>query len=388
MILHYSLYFFLSIILIVFLVDAFLNFNVWQSRIHIGRFANREAWTKKIFEKSAKWLVNTPTIKLTDNSRLVILDIIKGNYKKDAIQHWQEAALLLGLTQAYHKTNSIETLNAINNYVKTKLKTDGNWIKEPKEIDGVILAYAFLNISWINHTLYKPAYDKIYTLIQHLIGEDGTIKYRDYVSDLRFVDTIGFVCPFLITYGQKFNNKEAIELGVKQIIAFAKFGMLANHHLTFHTYNVTNNLPCGLFAWGRGMGWYAIGLIDSYNALPAEHAEKTNLLQLVNDFATTILPFQNENGSWNWIVNDRNAQADSSTTATFLWLLANVPMSSSIYTSSQVAIDKGLNYLQQVTRRDGAVDFSQGDTKAIGIHAQDFDILPFSQGFVLRTLNF
>ncbi|WP_234110736.1 hypothetical protein [Chryseobacterium sp. R2A-55] len=35
-----------------------------------------------------------------------------------------------------------------------------------------------------------------------------------------------------------------------------------------------------------------------------------------------------------------------------------------------------------------AVDFSLGDTKAIGLYSQNFDILPFTQGFVLRTLNY
>ena len=47
---------------------------------------------------------------------------------------------------------------------------------------------------------------------------------------------------------------------------------------------------------------------------------------------------------------------------------------------------KSLQYLQSVTQRNGAIDFSQGDTKAIGVYSQNFDILPFTQGFVLKTL--
>ena len=47
---------------------------------------------------------------------------------------------------------------------------------------------------------------------------------------------------------------------------------------------------------------------------------------------------------------------------------------------------KSLQYLQSVTQRNGAVDFSQGDTKTIGVYSQKFEILPFTQGFVLRTL--
>lgn len=387
MILHYILYLLLSVVFITFLFDAILSFGIWQSRIHIGRFIDSNAWADKLKEKSLKWLTRTPTIKLTDNSRLVIIDILKGNYKKQAIQYWQEASLLLGLTQTYYKTKDEKTLKTINNYVQSKIKSDGNWVQEPTEIDGVILAYAFLNADWINHDLYKPAYDAVWKLIQNLTGKDGTVKYRDYVPDLRFVDTIGFVCPFLVTYGSKFKIKEAVDLGIKQINEYNQYGMLGEHFLTFHTYNINNKLPGGLFGWGRGMGWYAIGLIDSWKALPNNHPEKENLTQNVVKFAEIALQFQNENGCWNWIVNEKSAQADSSTTATLLWLLANVPADEKNYTDCQVAIHKGLAYLQQNTRRDGAVDFSQGDTKAIGIHAQDFDVLPFTQGFVLRTIN-
>ena len=48
---------------------------------------------------------------------------------------------------------------------------------------------------------------------------------------------------------------------------------------------------------------------------------------------------------------------------------------------------KALDYLNSVTRRNGAIYFSQGDTKAIGVYSQNFDILPFTQGFVLKTLD-
>jgi unsaturated rhamnogalacturonyl hydrolase len=78
---------------------------------------------------------------------------------------------------------------------------------------------------------------------------------------------------------------------------------------------------------------------------------------------------------------------DSSTTATLAWFLANAAQIESLQTDCIAAKTKALDYLKKVTRRDGAVDFSQGDTKAIGVHSQEFTILPFTQGFVLRTIN-
>jgi unsaturated rhamnogalacturonyl hydrolase len=49
--------------------------------------------------------------------------------------------------------------------------------------------------------------------------------------------------------------------------------------------------------------------------------------------------------------------------------------------------DKAISYLMKVTRRNGAVDFSQGDTKDIGVYSMLFNILPFTQGFCIRMMN-
>ena len=129
-------------------------------------------------------------------------------------------------------------------------------------------------------------------------------------------------------------------------------------------------------------------MIDAWNELPKQHPQKKELTLLVIKFAKMILKFQNENGSWNWLILNKQSQADSSTTATLAWLLANAASISEINIEANNSKENALNYLQKVTRRNGAIDFSQGDTKGIGVHSQEFDILPFTQGFCLRTLNY
>ena len=249
------------------------------------------------------------------------------------------------------------------------------------------MAYAVININWIDHNQYKPAYDSIYKMINELIGVDGTVQYRNYTKDYRFVDTIGFICPFLIMYGLKFNEQKAIDLAVKQITTYNNFGMLNNTFIPCHNYNVTTKLPVGLFGWGRGLGWYAIGLIDSWKSLPDDNLNKKLLEQSVITFAKTAIQFQNENGSWSWLVLSKESRFDSSATATLTWFIANASTIDEIKEICLASKEKSINYLLKVTRRDGAIDFSQGDTKAIGVHSQEFDILPFTQGFALRVIN-
>jgi unsaturated rhamnogalacturonyl hydrolase len=383
------IYFFilLALVVLVLAIDYLPQLYTWQSRIHIGRHATAEVWHNKVLEKSKKWLHNTPTIKLTDNNRLIIIDILKGNYKRAAIQSWQEAALLLGLYENYKKTNSAALKKELIHYINSKIDATGNWKQLPKEIDGVILAYAIINVDFIDHHKNKPAYDSMWQLVQNLIGEDGTAQYRSHMQNYRYVDTIGFICPFLVHYGLHFRNQDALDLGVRQITAFNDYGMYKETFIPCHTYTIAAKLPVGLFGWGRGLGWYAIGLIDAWNALPQNHPHKAILTESVTAFAKMALQFQNQNGAWHWIIGSKESRMDSSTTATLSWFLANAAQIESLQTDCQAAKNKALDYLKKVTRRNGAIDFSQGDTKAIGVHSQEFGLLPFTQGFVLRTIN-
>jgi unsaturated rhamnogalacturonyl hydrolase len=223
-------------------------------------------------------------------------------------------------------------------------------------------------------------------LILDLVGYDGTVAYRKHTTDYRFVDTIGFICPFLVLYGVKFHEPKAIDLAIKQISTFNEYGMLDNYFIPYHTYHIKTKLPAGLFGWGRGLGWYAIGLIDAWDIFPEDNPNKNVLEKSVVSFAKMAFKHQNINGGWSWIVNDKSSRMDSSTTATLAWFFFKAASIESISSDCISAKEKALEYLKSVTRRDGAIDFSQGDTKAIGIHSNEFDILPFTQGFCLRTI--
>src|SRR5690606_1717 len=304
----------LAVVLVVLAIDLVPQFDVWQSRIGIGRWKDKEAWRKKILAKSLTWLAKTPTIKLTDNKRLIVIDMLKGNYKRNAIQHWQQAALLLGLIEAFEKTEDANIKRQIDRFVNSKIDSSGNWKQTPQEIDGVILAYAIMKTDLVNK--FKPAYDAMWQLIQDLIGDDGTVQYRKFMKDYRYVDTIGFICPFLVRYGIAFGNDAAVSLGCRQIAAYNETGMYRDRFIPCHTYNVKTGMTSGLFGWGRGLGWYAIGLIDAWRELPNAHPQKAVLAESVTKFARAAIKFQQPYGGWTWLVTNAHTTPDSSATAT------------------------------------------------------------------------
>ena len=371
-----SLFFLTLFFLLILAIDFFPDFWIWQSRIKIGRYTNQKEWKKKILEKSLSWLNLMPKTKIKDENKLIVLDILNNKYTNKTLQSWQEASLLLGLNKAYQKNENPKIKYEILKFVNSKIDKQGNWIVEPKEVDTALLAFAISEIPFLSREI-KPALDSIYQLILSKIGEDGTIMYRNTTHNYRYVDTIGFICPFLTKYGIEFQKEEAIHLAVSQIKNFEKYGMLENK-ISCHAYEVNTKNPLGIFGWGRGLAWFIIGTLETFKILPEKHLEKKYLQNLLQLIAETLIKFQRKDGSFAWNLLDEHSRSDSSATAVFAWFFKEMNLKNEA--------QKSLQYLQSVTQRSGAIDFSQGDTKTMGVYSQKFEILPFTQGFVLKTL--
>jgi unsaturated rhamnogalacturonyl hydrolase len=368
-------------------MDMIPLFRDWLGRIKIGKYEDMDIWADDIKKIAVKWLIKTPKIKVTDNTRLILLDILKGNYTKAAIQHWQQASLLLGLNVFLKFNQDISLEKTILTYLDTTFDSKGQWIKKPEYIDVAILAYAVMKLEFIDINKYKPALDTVWKLIKEHKGEDGTIFYRHSTKKYRYVDTVGFICPFLVTYGLRYGKEECVELAVEQIRSYEQYGMHKEYSIPVHAYDFEKKIPLGLYGWGRGLGWYALGLMDSWKELPVNNKYKTELEAYVIKFAKAAINFQQDNGSWGWTVTRSESVKDSSTTAILGWYLVNAKEVSGNAEQYLSHSEKAFHYLMGVTRRNGAVDFSQGDTKDIGVYSNHYNLLPFTQGFCIRLAN-
>ena len=140
---------FISLVVLIILIDIIPIFKDWVGRIHIGRYDDKEIWNQSITNIGVKWLNKTPKIKVTDNTRLVVIDMLKGNYTKNAIQYWQEAALLLGLGEYLkYKGKDEKVEKEIKRFLRRKFDQNGQWIQKPEHVDAAILAYSIIEIGF------------------------------------------------------------------------------------------------------------------------------------------------------------------------------------------------------------------------------------------------
>ena len=369
---------FLILSIIIFGVDFYFYMLNRYCRYHIGRWNNYDEWLSNVKNISIKWTRKTPVVKMTDNNRLMVIDMINGKYKHNNIQSWQLGGLLLGLCEC----NDKEAKEAINKLIIKLIDKDGNWVTKPTNVDCGLLSYAILKNSK-DYKKIKPAMDYSIGIIEKNICEDGMIAYTsDKNVDERYVDTVGFVCPFLQLYSNIYAEEKFSKISLEQINQYNKYGLLHDTYLPNHAYNPKNKLPLGVYGWGRGVAWYVIGLIDTYIEIK-DSDEKLILKQNIKNVADSYINYQREDGGFGSILQNERTY-DSSATAVLAYFYSRCY---EIFENPKYleVSNKCLQKIKSVTRITGKVDWCQGDTKGIGVHSQTFDIMPFAQGFTLRA---
>lgn len=364
---------------LILLFDFFHRFIFMCCRYHIGRWNDNLNWEIAIEKICLKWLMKTPNVSPIDHGNYLLLDILRGKNKNLTIQSWQIAGLILGVSSL----KSDKSGEYLSNWRKKYISEQGEWKINPQKIDSALLAYAMLRN--YNKDEIKPAMDYVISIIEHNLCNDGMVSYSQGAnSKIRFVDTLGMVCPFLALYGQVYNVPEYIELAYNQIVKFREFGMLKNTELPCHAINVENGLPLGVYGWGRGTGWYIFSLIETYKLL-YDVEKKQELKKMILAACEQYYLYQNKDGGFETILQG-GGQYDSTITILMAYFYKNcffIFNDTKYLRISNKAIDK----IKTVTMKNGAVDQCQGDTHGIGIFSQDFNIMPFTQGILLLVIH-
>lgn len=361
-------------------VDFYFYLKNRYCRFHIGRWNNWDEWKKAVELRAIKWLNKTPTVKITDNSRYMLVDIISGKYRSNTIQSWQKAALILGLLESkkfeYQKIAKSAAMDLIDE--------NGRWKIKPVAVDCGMLSYAVLQASDDPQNV-KPAMDYSLDIIKKNVNEDGMISYTSGKDNPElYVDTLGLVCPFLALYAYKYHDPELEKIAFRQLEMFHRYGMYSNTALPNHAYNIKTKMPLGVYGWGRGTAWYFIGLMDSYSFMQVQ-SHREQIYGWLLEAADSYLALQRDDGGFGAILQ-RMQTYDSSVTAAMAWFYIKMNELRGDIRYMKV-FDKCIDKLMKCTRITGAIDLCQGDTKGIGIFAQTYDIMPYAQGMVLRAIN-
>ena len=231
--------------------------------------------------------------------------------------YWTTALLLLGL-ENLHKTNKKNLdVKVVERFIKRIMEQDRIGNKWLLDIDQAMNGYSLL---YFKELFDLPFIEKMMSDINKFLlqdlnkSTDGSIPYRQENKELILIDAVGMVCPFLARYGSLYNDENAIVLCKKQILNYINNGIDESTGLPHHGYISGTGEKVGAVGWGRGMGWLALGIVDSLEYLNNDN-EKEFIVDFFVEFMREIVKYQNSTGYIRSSLINPDSEVDSSATA-------------------------------------------------------------------------
>ena len=75
------------------------------------------------------------------------------------------------------------------------------------------------------------------------------------------------------------------------------------------------------FFWGRGDGWVAAGMTEMLRSMPSDHPDRGRILSAYRKMLSTLLKYQNADGTWNQLIDHPDAWPETSSTGMFTFAM-------------------------------------------------------------------
>jgi unsaturated rhamnogalacturonyl hydrolase len=318
----------------------------------------------------------------TDQTRLLALDDVRALVRNELALSWPDAMLAKGVIAAHRLARDPRDEEALRRYFDRFLTQPVRTLDQAMNGEGLIYLYTLTS-----QDRYRVKASELATyLTARAESEGGTLAYRPSSHDrVRYVDSVGLVAPFLAEYGARFHDAKALHLALMQVMEFTRYGIDRATGLPFHGYNPDcGNCPVGALGWGRGAGWYALGLVDSFAWLPPK--DRAQLVEPIRSLAATLGRFERADGGWGSLLN-APSPFDSSATSMLTYFLQRAQHARIIGSEYAPSVARAIQALKRATRSNGVVDFAQGDCHGLNQMSAAYGPAPYAQGATLALLS-
>lgn len=195
--------------------------------------------------------------------------------------------------------------------------------------------------------------------------EDGTFCRPEPFMMSVWADDLFMSVPFLVRLGKLTGEKKYFDDAALQIINFNNYLSDSLTGLYKHCWYNNSNMQSAV-NWGRANGWIVWATTEALLNIPTDHKSYKQILNIFRKHLEAILTYQNENGLWHQILNDKSTFEETSATAMFIIGLARGIRNNWIeedYTSHLFNAWKGLlinidenGIVKNITRGTGVSD--------------------------------
>lgn len=288
------------------------------------------------------------------------------------IYNYPRAFLYLGLISYIEKSKNQTDLQAFLKIFHPYMDDNGLPSFVLNRIDQAPFGMVSLKLYEITgQQKYLKFADTMFNYLVTNVDSLGLIEYRKGLN-IVLNDTLGLVIPFLLYYSKITQNNSAKILAEKQINFFIEFGVDPITGIPSHGIYKTSKVKVGSSNWGRGIGWYLIGL--SYCTVFNSKYESNSKQTL-----ESLESLKNKENLWSQFPGTSNV-FDASTT--LMTIYSRVLMDKDYLTK-----DTFFQMIKKHLTQQGEILNTSGDTYGLNEYSKTFGKSELSQGVLLLILS-
>jgi len=253
------------------------------------------------------------------------------------VWNYHESVVLEGMEGVWYGTANGEYFHYIQRCVDRFVGADGSirsYKPEDLSLDNVLMGRQLILLYEVTgqEKYYKAATQIYNQLKQQPRTPEGGFWHRKTNFEQMWLDSLYVAEPFYAEYAARFHHPEDFDDIARQFTLLEQHARDPKTGLLYQGWDPSKqqrwaNPKTGASPslWSRGMGWYAMGLVDTLEYLPASHPAHARLVAMLNRFARAIVAQQDANGVWYQVADKPGAKGnyeESSASAMFVYALA------------------------------------------------------------------
>jgi rhamnogalacturonyl hydrolase YesR len=297
-----------------------------------------------------------------------------GSMKKFKKYHYPKAFLFYGLSEYYKVNSNKEKLGELKKYFDEFLNENGTPNFTLNKVDQVPFGLTAINM----HRIYKEEkyqlfYNNMYNYLHNIENEDGLILYSQSPKHhFQYYDTLGMIIPFLVEYYKITSDSNALKIAKTQLEYYIQYGVDRETYIPSHGIDTRTNIKTGSINWGRGIGWYLLGL-TAYHSVTGEYVKELDgIIESLSRVKISNNLYSQFPGS--------SEDFDASTSTMFLY-------SFNLSLHNKIGKQEVLNLFSPYINKKGMLTNTSGDTYGPNRYSKSFGYSELSQGMLLLLLS-
>jgi len=185
---------------------------------------------------------------------------------------------------------------------------------------------------------------------------DATFARNQPMPNSVWLDDLYMSVPCLAQMGVLNNDVRYFNDATKQIKRFYSKMFVQNKDLFMHGW-VQEMSPHPAFHWARANGWAIMAMVELLSVLPADHPDRTTVINILKEHAAALRRMQAPSGLWHQLVDRPDSYEETSASAMYVFAMARAINRGWLsYTTYGPVVARGWNGLTTKVNAMGEVE--------------------------------